>query len=131
MKRTILLIDDDVDLVEMNRAYLERQGYHVEFAYNGADGLEAARRVHPDLIVLDVMMTDVGEGFEVAQALKRDPATRQIPVIMLSSVNREHGFNLTIGPDASWNPVDCFIDKPFGPKELHQKIEELLKQRNG
>ena len=131
MNRKVLLIDDDVDLVEMNRAYLQRQGYTVLFAYNGEDGLKLARAEQPNLIVLDVMMTEVGEGFEVARALKGDAATRAIPVIMLSSVNQEHGFNLTIGADQAWNPVDCFIDKPFGPKELHAKIEELLSKMNG
>ncbi|MDZ7316830.1 MAG: response regulator [candidate division KSB1 bacterium] len=131
MSRKILLIDDDVDLVEQNRAYLESRGYSVVYAYNGQEGLRLARAEKPDLIVLDVMMTEVGEGFEVARELKADPDTAPIPIIMLSSVNQEHGFNLTIGADAAWNPVDCFIDKPFGPKELEQKITELLKQRNG
>ncbi len=128
--KTILLIDDDVDLVEMNRAYLEQQGLDILTAYNGADGLESARNNSPDLIVLDVMMTEVGEGFEVARELRNDESTRQIPIIMLSSVNQEHGFNLTIGADEAWNPVDCFIDKPFSPKELHGKIKELLLQEH-
>lgn len=131
MSTKILLIDDDVDLVEMNRAYLVRQGYTVLFAYNGSDGLKLARESRPDLIVLDVMMTEVGEGFEVARALKGDASTRNIPVIMLSSVNQEHGFNLTIGADQAWNPVDIFIDKPFGPKDLHAKIQEMLSTKNG
>jgi len=131
MSRKILLIDDDVDLVEMNRAYLERQGYTVLYAYNGIDGLRVAQESQPELIVLDVMMTEVGEGFEVARLLKADAKTCAIPVIMLTSVNQEHGFNLTIGADEAWNPVDCFIDKPFGPKELYNKIEAWLSKTNG
>ncbi len=126
--KKILLIDDDVDLVEMNRAYLEQQGFAVVCAYNGNDGLASARSETPDLIVLDVMMTDVGEGFEVARELRKDENTRSIPILMLSSVNQEHGFNLTIGADEAWNPVDCFIDKPFSPKELLGKIDELLEE---
>jgi len=131
MNKVVLLIDDDVDLVEMNRAYLSLQGYSVHFAYNGIDGVIKAQQVHPDIIVLDVMMTEVGEGFEVARTLKKDTATRDIPIIMLTSVNQEHGFNLTIGADEAWNPVDCFIDKPFGPKDLHNKIVEWLNKTNG
>lgn len=131
MNKVVLLIDDDVDLVEMNRAYLALQGFTVHYAYNGIDGVSKAHQVHPDIIVLDVMMTEVGEGFEVARTLKKDSATRNIPIIMLTSVNQEHGFNLTIGADEAWNPVECFIDKPFGPKDLHNKIEEWLNKRNG
>lgn len=125
MSQKILLIDDDVDLVEMNRAYLANNGYDVITAYNGTDGLAKARHEQPDLVVLDVMMTEVGEGFEVARELKNDETTKNIPIIMLTSVNQEHGFNLTIGPDEAWNPVDCFIEKPFGPKDLMMKIKEL------
>jgi len=126
MSQTILLIDDDSDLVEMNRAYLGQNGYNVLCAYNGSDGLLKAQKGKPDLIVLDVMMTEVGEGFEVARELKKDERTKLIPIIMLTSVNQEHGFNLTIGTDQTWNPVDCFVEKPFGPKELMAKIQELL-----
>ena len=126
MSQKILLIDDDVDFVEMNRAFLASNGYNVLCAYNGVDGFEIAQKEMPDLIVLDVMMTDVGEGFEVARLLKKEEKTKAIPIIMLTSVNQEHGFNLTIGPDAAWNPVDEFIEKPFGPSELMIKIKELI-----
>lgn len=128
MKTKILLIDDDVDLIEMNRAFLEQHDFDVLTAFNGTEGLETARKARPDLIVLDVMMTEVGEGFEVARQLRNDEVTKEIPIIMLSSVNQEHGFNLTIGADEAWNPVDCFIDKPFSPKELMAKIHEMLQQ---
>jgi len=126
MSQKILLVDDDVDLVEMNRAFLVNNGYDVLVAYNGTSGFEKARQEKPDLVVLDVMMTEVGEGFEVARELKHDERTKNIPIIMLTSVNQEHGFNLTIGPDETWNPVDEFIEKPFGPKELMSKIKEMI-----
>ena len=122
----VLLIDDDVDLVEMNRGYLEQNGCTVAFAYNGPDGLQKATSEHPDIIVLDVMMNEVGEGFETARQLRAGESTRDIPILMLSSVNNEHGFNLTIGPDEAWNPVDVFIDKPFSPHDLFEKINTLL-----
>ena len=124
--KKILLIDDDVDFVEMNRAYLANNNYDVIFAYNGKDGLSKAKEEYPDLIVLDVMMTEVGEGFEVARNLKKEEATKMIPIIMLTSVNQEHGFDLMIGADATWNPVDCFLEKPLGAKDLTAKIKEML-----
>ena len=126
MSQKILLVDDDVDLIEMNRAFLTNNGYDVLYAYNGTDGFEIAQKEKPDLIVLDVMMTDVGEGFEVARLLKKGENTKDIPIIMLTSVNQEHGFNLTIGPDATWNPVDEFIEKPFGPSKLLSKIKKMI-----
>ena len=125
-KRKVLLIDDDVDLIELHRSYLENNGCEVVYAYNGVDGLQKAKDEAPDLIVLDVMMNEVGEGFEVARQLRSADNTKHIPILMLSSVNNEHGFNLTIGPDDAWNPVDFFIDKPFSPQDLLKKIKEML-----
>jgi two-component system, OmpR family, alkaline phosphatase synthesis response regulator PhoP len=122
----VLLVDDDVDLVELNRGFLEKNSCDVVFAFNGPDGIEKAKRENPDIIVLDVMMNEVGEGFEVARQLRAEEDTKNIPILMLSSVNNEHGFNLTIGPDDAWNPVDFFIDKPFSPQDLLKKINEML-----
>ncbi len=126
MSQKILLIDDDIDLVEMNRAFLANNGYEVIYAFNGDQGFDKAKNERPDLIVLDVMMTEVGEGFEVARNLKNDNVTQDIPILMMTSVNQEHGFNLTIGPDEVWNPVDAFVEKPFSPKDLMHKIEEMI-----
>jgi two-component system alkaline phosphatase synthesis response regulator PhoP len=126
MSSKILLIDDDVDLVEMNRAFLKKNSFDVIMAYNGTDGFEKAKNEQPDLIVLDVMMTEVGEGFETARTLKGDEMTKDIPILMMTSVNQEHGFSLTVGPDETWNPVDAFVEKPFSPKELMSKIEEMI-----
>ena len=122
----VLLVDDDVDLVELNRGFLEKNSCEVIFAFNGLDGIEKAKKENPDIIVLDVMMNEVGEGFEVARQLRAEENTKNIPILMLSSVNNEHGFNLTIGPDDAWNPVDFFIDKPFSPQDLLKKIKEML-----
>ena len=126
MSRKILLIDDDVDLVEMNKAFLESNGYDVVFAYNGKDGLKSLKTEKPDLVVLDVMMTEVGEGFEVAREIRKIESSKTVPIIMLSAVNELHGFNLTIGPDENWNPVNEFIDKPIDHDELLKKIKNLL-----
>jgi CheY-like chemotaxis protein len=95
-------------------------------AYNGTDGFEKAKNEQPNLIVLDVMMTEVGEGFETARTLKGDETTKDIPILMMTSVNQEHGFSLTVGPDETWNPVDAFVEKPFSPKDLMNKIKEMI-----
>ncbi len=126
MKKKILLIDDDVDLIEMNKALLTVMGYEVHVAYNGQEGLAKVAEVSPDLILLDVMMVSPGEGFEVARQIKGQEATRHIPVVMLSAVNNESGFSLRVGPDKSWNPVDAFIDKPVRKEQLLKTVRTLL-----
>ncbi|HPI72591.1 MAG TPA: response regulator [bacterium] len=126
MKKKILLIDDDVDLIELNKALLTVMGYEVLFAYNGREGLDLVAQCAPDLIILDVMMNSPGEGFEVARAIKENKDTRHIPIIMLSAVNNESGFSLRVGPDKSWNPVDAFIDKPVRKEQLIKTVRNLL-----
>jgi two-component system, OmpR family, alkaline phosphatase synthesis response regulator PhoP len=126
MNKKILLIDDDVDFVEQNRAFLVQKGYSVCCAYNGRDGIEKAVQEKPDLVLLDVMMTEVGEGFEVAREFRERAEIQKIPILMLTGVNKEHGFSLQIGPDAAWNPVDVFVEKPVERGQLLLKIKELL-----
>ncbi len=124
-KGKILLIDDDVDFVTMNRAILEHGGYEVCVAFNGREGLETARRQLPDLIVLDVMMEEVTEGFDLSREFRRDPSLSHVPILMATSVNRQLR-PLTFGPDPAWLPVDRFLDKPVPPQILLAEIERLL-----
>jgi len=126
MKKKILLIDDDVDLIELNKALLTVMGYEVLFSYNGQEGLDMIAQHAPDLIILDVMMNSPGEGFEVARAIKENQDTRHIPIVMLSAVNNESGFSLRVGPDKAWNPVDAFIDKPVRKEQLIKTVRNLL-----
>ncbi|HNR68207.1 MAG TPA: response regulator [bacterium] len=126
MAQKILIIDDDFDLVEINKAFLQKAGFQVDCAYNGQEGLQKIRTFAPHLIILDVMMTSVGEGFEVARKIRMDKEMGKIPILMLSSVNREVGFRLRIGPDEDWNPVNAFIDKPVDYDKLINKVTEIL-----
>jgi CheY-like chemotaxis protein len=112
----ILLIDDDVDFVEVNRALLESNGHHVVSAHNGEDGKKLAEAEGPDVVVLDVMMTTRTEGFHVARDLRGNDKTKGIPIIMLTAVNQEVPW--TFGPDEVWLPVDEFIEKPVKPDVL-------------
>ena len=76
-RQTILLVDDDADFVAINRLVLERAGYRVSVAFGGKEGLDAARAEHPDLVVLDVMMQEAMEGFEVARQLQNGSCAQQ------------------------------------------------------
>ena len=126
MSKKILLIDDDIDFVEQNRACLVQNGYEVCFAYNGREGIEKAIQERPDLVILDVMMTEMGEGFEVAREFRQREEIKHTPIVMLTAVNQEHGFSLQIGPDENWNPVDVFLEKPVERSLLMAKVKEML-----
>ena len=90
-EKTILVIDDDIDLVEIIRVTLENEGFAVIDAQNGERGLAKAREKAPDLILLDVMMGRVDEGFQVAYQLRGDAATKEIPILMLTAVATRPG----------------------------------------
>jgi len=80
----VLVVDDDPSAVELMSSYLKHSGYQVSTAYSGADGIALAHSEHPDAILLDLMMPEIS-GFEVIEALKNDPATARIPIIIVTA----------------------------------------------
>lgn len=120
----VLLVDDDVDFVEMNKVLLENNGYSVISAHNGEDGKKKAAAEKPDIIILDVMMTTRNEGFNVARDLRNSEATKNIPIIMLTSINQEVPWKF--GPDDVWLPVDEFVEKPVKPDRILQTIKKII-----
>ena len=125
-EKTILVIDDDIDLVEIIRVTLENQGFRVVDAQSGARGLELARSGAPDLILLDVMMGTIDEGFQVAYQLRNDPDTRDIPILMLTAVGDQTGFEFDPDKDHEFLPVDEFLEKPVSPRKLVDMIRKHL-----
>jgi len=123
----ILLIDDDPDFVDIHTAFLEKNGYEVISAYDGKQGFQKAKVEKPDLIVLDVMMTDRTEGFYTARQLRGDEDTKSIPLILLTAIHQEEkAFHFA--PDEVWLPVDVFLDKPVRPERLLEEIKRRLKK---
>src|SRR3972149_10184078 len=119
-KPKILIVDDDLDLTKALKATLESEQYTVITAGSSTDGMEKVRDERPDLVILDVMMAALDDGFEMARALKRDSQFIQnIPILMLTSVKSKTGidFKSTAG-DPMWCPVDGFLDKPVEPDVL-------------
>ncbi|MDI6727003.1 MAG: response regulator, partial [Smithellaceae bacterium] len=100
------------------------KGYQVISAYNGKEGIKKALAENPDLIVLDVMMTTHSEGFDVSRELRKVPATKNTPIIMLTSVNTTVPFKFE--PDATYLPVNIFLEKPVSPADLLLQIEAIL-----
>ena len=127
--KTILVVDDDPDIVETTRTVLETEGYTVETASNGSEGLEKARAVKPDLVILDVMMDRESEGFHVSYEMKKDEATKGIPIIVLTAVGAKSGFKFSAETDGDYLPVEALMEKPLEPKKLLEKVAELLSEK--
>lgn len=121
MKAKLLLIDDSEAQSGQIKAALERLGYSVECANSGVEGLRLARTVQPDLVLLDVVMSDI-DGFAVCRWLKMNADTREIPVIMLTVrtalADRVEGLNIG---------ADDYLSKPFQDEELEARIFAALR----
>jgi signal transduction histidine kinase/DNA-binding response OmpR family regulator len=118
-KPSILVVDDEASIRELLNQNLQEAGYQVRIASNGREALEQVRHEHPDLIILDVMMPEMN-GFDVAAVLKNDPATMDIPILILSIVqDRERGFRLG---------VDRYLTKPIDTDALFREVGSLLQQ---
>ncbi len=128
-KARILLVDNDYDFVEMNRAVLENAGYEVRSAYSMREAVEKVRIILPDLIVLDLMMEKHDSGFLFAKEVKTDPLTADTPILMLTSVAKVTGFQFSQDLDGYWMKTDDFLEKPVSPETLLTKVEELLARR--
>lgn len=124
--KRILVIDDDIDLVEIIRLTLENEGYGVLDAQSGDRGLQLARQEIPDLIVLDVMMGKVDEGFQVAYELRKGESTRDIPILMLTAVADQTGFVFDPDKDGDFLPVDEYLEKPISPRRLVDLVRKHL-----
>ncbi len=133
MRRRILVVDDEPDLVELVSFNLKAEGYEVITAANGMEALNQARAALPDLIVLDLMMPEL-DGLSVCEILRRLPSTAPIPVIMLTAWKSE--LTRIIGLDTG---AEDYITKPFSPRDLVNRVntalksheEKFLRQRNG
>jgi two-component system, OmpR family, response regulator SaeR len=120
----ILLVDDDQDLIEMNRTVFAQRGHTVHVAYSSAEAQKIAQTEEPDLAVLDVMMEDKTAGFELARRLHALYPT--MPMIMLTGISKEMRLGYTFQPDETWLPVSKFLEKPINPRVLADEADTLL-----
>ncbi|HEY4181060.1 MAG TPA: response regulator [Kofleriaceae bacterium] len=119
---SILVVDDDPEIVSMLETRLTKRGYKVSTAPDGHKALELARKERPDLVLLDVMMPGKS-GWEVAKALKSDPATQDIKIVMVTAIGER--MNAMTSPIAG---ADAHIDKPFEFEKLEGVIKSLVKK---
>ncbi len=125
MAKKILAVDDEKHIVRLVQVNLERAGYQVVTANDGKEALKQVESENPDLVVLDVMMPYM-DGFEVLQNLRRNPSTRDIPVIMLTAKAQDADVF------KGWQSgVDCYLTKPFNPMELLSFVKRIFDSMGG
>lgn len=122
MRKKILVVEDDADLVDLMAFNLKKAGYAIGTAMDGVEGLKKARSLLPDLILLDLMLPEL-DGFAVCEILRRDNATASIPIIMVTAVSGELArlAGLECGANA-------YVTKPFEFKQLLGRIGNLMKR---
>jgi DNA-binding response OmpR family regulator len=121
-KATILVIEDDKDIVELVRYNLEREGFRVLDAGDGEQGLAAAVRNKPDLVVLDLMLPGV-DGLEVCRRIRSHDELRGTPVVILTAKGEES--DIVIGLELG---ADDYLAKPFSPRELVARLKAVLRR---
>jgi DNA-binding response OmpR family regulator len=122
MRETILVVEDEPDVVDLLRYNLQREGYEVLVAGDGPGGLELATTRRPDVVVLDIMLPGMN-GFEVCQKLRKDPECRNMAVLMLTARGEapERVKGLELG-------ADDYVTKPFSPRELILRVKAVLRR---
>ena len=122
MRDTILVVDDEPDVVDLVRYHLHRAGFDVLIALTGPSGLTAATESRPDAIVLDIMLPQMN-GIEVCKALRKGTQTSTIPILFLTAKAEpaERIAGLELG-------IDDYITKPFSPRELVLRIQNVLRR---
>jgi CheY-like chemotaxis protein len=119
----ILIIEDQADIRRLIRWTLEFEEYEIHEAANGPAGLEQARLLKPDLILLDVMMPGGLDGFQVCEQLKADPELGAVPVVILTARSQQR--DRQAGERAR---ADAFLAKPFSPLQLVETVSSMLKK---
>ena len=119
MANTILVVDDERNIVQLARLYLDKEGFQVEAAYDGAQALEKAKSVKPDLIILDIMMPEM-DGLDVCKELRK---TSNVPIIILTA--RGDDIDRVVGLELG---ADDYVTKPFNPRELVARVKAVLRR---
>jgi CheY-like chemotaxis protein len=130
-KGKILIVDDDPDFVKTTKMILLADGYEVVVANDGKQGLDKIKEIKPDLIMLDIMMESIFEGFSLMSTLRTSPDFADfshIPVLMVSSVRADTGSRFSFSDEEDMGDIpqpDDYMDKPLRPKELLEKVASL------
>lgn len=123
LKGRILVVDDEPDILDLVKYNLDKEGYDVSSVMSGEEALQITQKIHPDLILLDLMLPGL-DGLEVCKILKKEPDTSEIPIIMLTAKGEESDIvaGLEIG-------ADDYISKPFSPKVLIARVRAMMRRK--
>ena len=124
VKPWILIVDDDPDFVEITSTILQGEGYRISSAASGEQALKAMKQERPDLVLLDVMMETPLEGVNVSRRMSRDRDLKDVPIVMISSVDSSQ--HAALLPDDVHIPIDAWISKPVNPEHLLRTIRRFL-----
>jgi two-component system alkaline phosphatase synthesis response regulator PhoP len=122
MKETILIVEDEKDIVKMLEYNLKKEGFEILSVRNGEDAIESANKEHPDIVILDLMLPGI-DGLEVCKSLKNNTKTATIPIIMLTAKSQES--DKVVGLELG---ADDYMTKPFSPRELIARIKAILRR---
>jgi phosphate regulon transcriptional regulator PhoB len=122
IKKRILVIEDDRDIVELVRYNLEKDGFLVLTASDGSTGMAQVKKTPPDLLVLDLMLPKVS-GIEICKEIRRDPSLNRLPILMLTARGEEA--DRVVGLELG---ADDYVTKPFSPRELVARVKALLRR---
>ena len=125
-KRDILVVDDDTDFVNCVRIVLEADGYNVACAFSASECMVELGEKKPDLILMDIMMERLVAGLLLAHQLRADPNYRDIPILMMSAIRQETGFDVGASKQSEYVAADEFLDKPVKPCVLLATVKRLL-----
>jgi len=129
---SILIVDDDPDFVAIAEAILETKQYKVISAYDSEEGYAKLEEEMPDALILDVMMGKGAEGFIFARKMRKDSRFDKIPILMLTSMREQTGFDFPGERiHSKFLPVDDYIEKGVEPHVLLEKVEQLLAKKSG
>src|SRR4029450_2984319 len=123
--KRILIVEDEHDVVDLLTFNLRKAGFTISTATDGAAGLQQARAETPAFIILDLMLPKM-PGLEICKILKSDPATRQIPIMMLTAKAEE--IDRILGLELG---ADDYVTKPFSPREVILRIKAILRRADG
>ncbi len=121
----VLIVEDETDIANLVQFHLTKEGFSSEVALSGRMALRAVDQSRPDLVILDIMLPDL-DGLEVCRKLKRDAATQQIPILMVSARGEES--DIVVGLELG---AEDYVTKPFSPRVLMARVKAVLRRRDG
>lgn len=119
---TILIVDDDPEILRLLQGYLQQAGFQTLTAYNGETALHQLRAARPDLLLLDIMLPQM-DGWEITRIVRRDPALAEIPLILITA--RVEDVDKIVGLELG---ADDYVTKPFNPREVVARVQALLRR---